>query len=108
MFSIPSSLVPAMAHVPGDVLFLALLVVSLALVFAGGTLAKVVAFMVMGLVGVLFGFDPLASTFAAAVLTVVGLWVQMTSRRRWRGKLLQTLQVSPVLTTNMQAPFGQS
>jgi len=55
MFSIPSSLVPAMAHVPGDVLFLALLVVSLALIFAGGTLAKVVAFIVVGLLGAVFG-----------------------------------------------------
>jgi len=55
MFSIPSSLVPAMAHVPGDVLFLALLVVSLALIFAGGTLAKALAFIVVGLLGAVFG-----------------------------------------------------
>jgi len=44
-----------MAHVPGDVLFLALLVVSLALIFAGGTLAKVLAFIVVGLLGAVFG-----------------------------------------------------
>ena len=44
-----------MAHVPSDLLFLALLVVSLALIFAGGTLAKVVAFMVVGLMGAVFG-----------------------------------------------------
>ena len=44
-----------MAHVPKDLLFLALLVVSLALIFAGGTLAKVVAFIVVGLLGAVFG-----------------------------------------------------
>jgi len=44
-----------MAHVPGDVLFLALLVVSLALIFAGGTLAKVLAFIVVGLLGAVLG-----------------------------------------------------
>jgi len=44
-----------MAHVPGDVLFLALLVVSLALIFAGGTLAKALAFIVVGLLGAVFG-----------------------------------------------------
>jgi len=55
MFSIPSSLVPAMAHVPADLLFLALLAVSLALIFAGGTLAKVVAFIVLGLAGAVLG-----------------------------------------------------
>lgn len=55
MFSLPSSLVPAMAHVPPDLLFLALLVVSLALIFAGGTLAKLVAFLVVGLLGAVFG-----------------------------------------------------
>jgi len=44
-----------MAHVPGDVLFLALLIVSLALIFAGGTLAKVLAFIVVGLLGAVFG-----------------------------------------------------
>jgi hypothetical protein len=44
-----------MAHVPTDLLFLALLVVSLALIFAGGTLAKLVAFMVVGLVGAVLG-----------------------------------------------------
>jgi hypothetical protein len=44
-----------MAHVPPDLLFLALLVVSLALIFAGGTFAKIVAFMVVGLVGAVFG-----------------------------------------------------
>jgi hypothetical protein len=44
-----------MAHVPPYLLFLALLVVSLALIFAGGTFAKVVAFMVVGLVGAVFG-----------------------------------------------------
>lgn len=44
-----------MAHVPAYLLFLALLVVSLALIFAGGTFAKVVAFMVVGLLGAVFG-----------------------------------------------------
>jgi hypothetical protein len=44
-----------MAHVPPDLLFLALLVVSLALIFAGGTFAKVVAFVVVGLLGAVFG-----------------------------------------------------
>ena len=44
-----------MAHVPADLLFLVLLGVSLVLIFAGGTLAKVVAFLVVGLVGAAFG-----------------------------------------------------
>ena len=44
-----------MAHVPADLLFLALLAVSLALIFAGGTLAKVVAFIVLGLAGAVLG-----------------------------------------------------
>jgi len=44
-----------MAHVPADLLFLALLAVSLALIFAGGTLAKILAFMVVGLVGAVLG-----------------------------------------------------
>ena len=183
MFSIPSSMIPEMAHVPADLLFLTLLVVSLALIFAGGTLAKVVAFLVMGLVGAVlggvvvaqyispqwdlvgilfgfiiggllgvvllplgvglvvgyaayivtlgfglsstaalvagflffiiglvlsskilvvitavgggfllfnvlayFGFDPLASAFVTAALTLAGLWVQMASRRRMAPK----------------------
>lgn len=55
MLSIPSSLFPAMAHVPTDLLFLVLLGVSLVLIFAGGTLAKIVAFIVVGLVGAAFG-----------------------------------------------------
>jgi hypothetical protein len=55
MFSIPSSLVPAMPHVPGDLLFLGLLAVSLVLIFAGSTLAKVLAFVVVGLVGAALG-----------------------------------------------------
>ena len=55
MFAIPSSLVPEMAHVPADLIFLLLLGVSLVLIFAGGTLAKIVAFIVVGLVGAAFG-----------------------------------------------------
>jgi len=177
-----------MAHVPADLLFLTLLVVSLALIFAGGTLAKVVAFVVMGLVGAVlggvvvaqyispqwdlvgilfgfiiggllgvvllplgvglvvgysayiialgfglsstvalvagilffviglalsskiliiitavgggfllfnvltyFGFDPLVSAFVATALTLVGLWVQMSSRRRMAPKAAANL-----------------
>jgi len=55
MLPISSSLAPEMAHVPADLLFLVLLGVSLVLIFAGGTLAKVVAFLVVGLVGAVFG-----------------------------------------------------
>jgi len=55
MFSIPGMLAPAMAHVPGPLLPLILLVAALVLIFAGGTLAKVIAFIVVGLVGAVFG-----------------------------------------------------
>ncbi len=72
MFSIPSSLVPAMAHVPADLLFLALLAVSLALIFAGGTLAKILAFIVVGLVGAVFG-GVLVAQYISPQWDVVGV-----------------------------------
>lgn len=55
MFSIPNISVPAMAHVPPPLLLLGLLGASLVLIFAGRALAKVVAFLAVGLVGAAFG-----------------------------------------------------
>jgi hypothetical protein len=74
MFSIPSSLVPAMTHVSGDLLFLFLLVVSLALIFAGGTLAKVLAFIVVGLVGAVFG-GVLVAQYISPQWDLVGIFL---------------------------------
>ncbi len=55
MISIPNMLAPLQAQVPAWALFLALLGVSLALIFAGSTLAKIVAFVVVGFVGASVG-----------------------------------------------------
>jgi hypothetical protein len=55
MVSIPNILVPVVAHVPAPILLLALLTVSLVMIFAGGTLARVVAFLAVGLVGAAVG-----------------------------------------------------
>ena len=49
------ALSPVLAQVPAQLLFLALLGASLVLIFAGRTLAKVVAFLVVGFVGAAFG-----------------------------------------------------
>ncbi len=51
MISIPNHLVPGLNDVPGWVLLLALLAVSLLLIFAGRTIVKVLAFLVVGLIG---------------------------------------------------------
>ncbi len=51
MISIPNHLVPGLNGVPGWALLLALLAVSLLLIFAGRTIVKVLAFLVVGLIG---------------------------------------------------------
>ena len=60
----PHSLLPGLPGVPSQVLLLALLGVSLVLIFAGRTVAKVVAFLAVGIVGA-----ALAGSIAAQYLT---------------------------------------
>ncbi len=55
MVSIPSQLAPITSAVPAWALLLSMLVVSLVLIFAGRTVVKVVAFLVVGLVGASVG-----------------------------------------------------
>lgn len=64
MVSIPNSLSPVLPGVPADLLLLALLGVSMVLIFAGRTLAKVVAFLAVGIVGAALG-GTLAAQYVA-------------------------------------------
>ncbi len=55
MISIPNQLVPVTSAVPAWALLLSMLAVSLVLIFAGRTVVKVVAFLVVGLIGASIG-----------------------------------------------------
>ncbi len=67
MTSIPTQLQPLLNSVPAWALLLSLLVVSLALVFAGRKIVKVFAFLVVGLIGASVG-----GILAAQYLTSLG------------------------------------
>lgn len=72
MIPFPHSLTPVLSGVPGPVLLLALLGVSLLLIFAGKTLAKVVAFLAVGIIGAAFG-GSVAIQYLAPQWQTVGL-----------------------------------
>ncbi len=72
MLSIPHILAPALAQVPASLLVLSLLVVSLVLIFAGRTLVKVVAFLVVGFAGAAFG-SILAAQYLSPQWAIIGL-----------------------------------
>jgi hypothetical protein len=55
MFDLSSFLNPGLAQVPAWLLFLSLLGVSLALIFAGRTIVKIAAFFIVGIAGALLG-----------------------------------------------------
>jgi hypothetical protein len=55
MMSIPNQLSPLLSTVPAWALLLSMLVVSLILIFAGRTVVKVLAFLVVGLIGASIG-----------------------------------------------------
>lgn len=55
MMSIQAALAPILGQVPPWVLLLALLVVSLALIFAGSEIVKVIAFLIVGVAGASVG-----------------------------------------------------
>lgn len=64
MMSIPNQLAPLVGSVPAWALLLSLLVVSLVLAFAGRTVVKVIAFVVVGIIGASVG-GTLAAQFLA-------------------------------------------
>jgi hypothetical protein len=72
MFSTPNILAPVHAYVPAWLLLLSLLAVSLILIFAGRTLVKVVAFVVVGFAGAAVG-GTLAVQFLPPGLGLVGI-----------------------------------
>ena len=72
MLSIPSILAPVQANVPAWALLLGLLALSLVLIFAGKTLVKVVAFVVVGFAGAAFGAN-LAAQYLAPSWEIVGM-----------------------------------
>ncbi len=72
MVQIPDSLSPVLPGVPASLLLLALLGVSLVLIFAGRTLAKVVAFLAVGIVGAAFG-GTLAVQYLAPQWHILGV-----------------------------------
>ena len=72
MWSIPNILAPVQASVPAWALLLGLLGLSLVLIFAGSTLVKVVAFVVVGFAGAAFG-GALAAQYLAPSWQLVGI-----------------------------------
>ncbi len=72
MLSIQNILAPALAQVPASLLVLALLAVSLVLIFAGRALVKVVAFLAVGFVGAAFG-SMLAVQYLSPQWGILGL-----------------------------------
>ena len=72
MSSTLNLLAPALAHLPAPLLLVALLGVSLVMIFAGGTLAKVVAFLAVGLAGAALG-GSLAAQYLSPAWGVLGL-----------------------------------
>ncbi len=69
MVSIPSQLGPITSAIPAWALLLSMLVVSVLLIFAGRTVVKVLAFLVVGLVGASVG-GVLAAQFLAGAGTL--------------------------------------
>ena len=67
MISIPSQLAPLTNTAPAWALLLSMLVVSLILIFAGRTVVKILAFLVVGLIGASIG-----GVLAAQYLTGIG------------------------------------
>lgn len=72
MIPFPHTLPPVQAYVPATVLLLALLGISLVLIFAGRALAKVVAFLAVGVIGAAFG-GQLAAQYLAPQWATLGL-----------------------------------
>ncbi len=72
IWSIPNILAPLQANVPAWALLLGLLGLSLVLIFAGRTLVKVVAFVVVGIAGAAFG-GTLATQYLAPSWQLVGM-----------------------------------
>jgi hypothetical protein len=72
MLPIPNVLAPALAQVPAPLLLVSLLAVSLVMIFAGGTLAKVVAFLAVGLAGAALG-GSLAAQYLSSSWAIIGL-----------------------------------
>jgi hypothetical protein len=66
LVSIPNQLAPYLGSVPSGAILLAMLVVSLVLIFAGRTVVKVIAFLVVGVIGASVG-GTLVSQFAAGM-----------------------------------------
>ncbi|QQG48410.1 MAG: hypothetical protein HY247_06615 [archaeon] len=64
MVNIPTQLTPGLGGIPAWLIPLALLVVALLLIFAGRTIVKVIAFLVVGLIGASIG-EMLASGYLA-------------------------------------------
>lgn len=72
MIPIQQALAPVLAQFPASVILLTLLAVSLVLIFAGRTLVKVVAFLVVGFVGAAFG-GSLAAQYLPPHLAILGM-----------------------------------
>lgn len=72
MIPIPHSLWPGLPGVSPQVLLLALLGASLVLIFAGRTMAKVVAFLAVGIVGAAFA-GSLAGQYLASQWQILGV-----------------------------------
>ncbi len=72
MWNIPDILAPLQANVPAWALLLGLLALSLVLIFAGSTLVKLVAFVVVGIAGAAFG-GTLAVQYLAPSWQLVGM-----------------------------------
>ena len=75
MISIPSQLAPLTNTVPAWALLLSMLAVSLVLIFAGRTVVKVLAFLVVGLIGASIGGELAAQylTGTGSLGTVLGV-----------------------------------
>ena len=64
--SIPNQLAPLLGSVPAGTLLLFTLVVSLLLIFAGRKVVKILAFLVVGVIGALVGATLVSQYFAAS------------------------------------------
>ena len=72
MLSIPNSLAPFLQNIPESLLLVSLLVVSLLLVFAGGTVVKVIAFLIVGVAGAVVGASLGAQYLPTAAGNLIG------------------------------------
>ena len=71
MQSIQNMLAPVLAHVPAPLLLVTLLAVSVAMIFAGRTLAKILTFLAVGITGAALG-GSLAVQYLSQSWSVVG------------------------------------